>query len=107
MVQIVRIAPLRAANIVGAVYLVLFGVFALVAAPFAGSIPVNPQIDPQQQEALRRVFRWMLIGYPLIGAASGWVFALIGAALYNLLAPRIGGFAVETRPAPGGAQAAA
>ena len=100
MVQIVRIAPLRAANIVGALYLVLFAAFALVFAPFAGSVPVDPKVDPQQQESIRTMVRWMLIGYPFLGAVSGWIFALIGAALYNVLAPRIGGLAFETQPSP-------
>ena len=98
MVQIVSIAPLRAANIVGALYFVLFGTFSLLVAPFAGSMPVDPKVDPQQQESIGTFFRWMMIAYPFLGAASGWIFALGGAALYNVLAPRIGGFAVETQP---------
>jgi hypothetical protein len=98
MVQIARIAPLRAANIVGALYFVLFGVFALLFVPFVGSLPVDPKVDPQQQESIRATFRWMLIAYPVLGAVSGWIFVLIGAALYNVLAPRIGGLAFETEP---------
>jgi hypothetical protein len=97
MLQIVRIAPLRAANIVAALYLVLFGAFALIFAPFTGTVPVSPNVDPQQQESLRTMFRWMLIGYPVLAAISGWLFALIGAAIYNVLAPRIGGFTIETQ----------
>jgi hypothetical protein len=63
-------------------------------------VPVDPKADPQQQEAIRAMFRWMLIAYPVLGAVSGWIFSLIGAALYNVLAPRIGGFAFETEPSP-------
>ena len=100
MVQIVRIALLHAANIVGALYLVLFGAFALPFAPFTGSMPVDPKADPQRQESIRTMFRSMLIAYPLIGAVSGWSFALVGAAIYNVLAPRIGGLAFGTQPSP-------
>jgi len=97
MLHIVRIAPLRAANIVGALHFVLFGAFALIFAPFAGSMPVAPNVDPQHQESLRTLFRLMLIAYPILAAISGWFFALIGAAIYNLLAPRIGGFTIEAQ----------
>jgi len=97
MLHIARIAPLRAANIVGAIHFVVFGVLALLFAPFTGSMPVDPNVNPQQQETIRTFFRLMLIGYPLLAAISGWLFALIGAAIYNGLAPRIGGFTIEAQ----------
>jgi hypothetical protein len=100
MVEIVRIAPLRAANVFGALQFVLFGVFALLFAPFAAFMPVDPNLDPQQQETARTVLRWMLVAYPLVGGAFGWLFALIATGVYNLVSPRIGGLAVETRSTP-------
>ena len=100
MVQVVRIAPIRAANMVGAVYLILFGVFALIGALLTAFLPTAPNAPPEQQQFARTVFRWMLIAYPFLGAATGWSMTLIGASLYNLLAKRIGGFTIETRQVP-------
>ena len=94
-VQLVRISPLRAANICGALYFVIFGAFSLVMFPFLNSMPTDPNVNAGQTEPLRWVFRWMAFVYPVFGGASSWFSALFGAALYNLIAPRIGGFALE------------
>ena len=36
-----------------------------------------------------------LVGMPVIGALIGFVFGLVEALLYNLIAPRFGGFKID------------
>ena len=38
-----------------------------------------------------------LIGMPVIGGAIGFVFGLVEALVYNLIAPRIGGIKIEMK----------
>ena len=72
-VQLVRISPLRAANICGALYFVIFGAFSLVMFPFLNSMPTDPNVNAGQTESLRWVYfaGWHLyIRYsvvPLVG----------------------------------------
>jgi hypothetical protein len=77
-----RVAPVRAANVVGAIHFVLFAAIALVMVPFTWILPPPPHVDPM---------RWMLLAYPVFGGLSGWLVAFAGAATYNAVAPRVGG----------------
>jgi hypothetical protein len=98
--EVRRVAPLRAANVVGLVYVVLGAAFAATFLPFAGWIPAGPDLDPQQEETMRAYFRGMLLAYPLLGGVFGWIGALVGAAVYNLAARIVGGLVVEMCSAP-------
>src|SRR5262245_32523060 len=93
--EIRRIAPLRAANIVGTLYFLFLGAFSLLIVPLVGEIPVDPNLPTEQQQLLRSSTRWLLLAYPFVGGVFSWLFALAGAASYNRVAPRIGGFTVE------------
>jgi hypothetical protein len=93
--EIRRIAPLRAANVMAVLYFTLFALFSVPMFVFFGSMPAQPNLDPAQQAALRSSMRWMMLAYPFFGAALSWLGTLLAAAIYNLLAPHIGGVSFE------------
>jgi Na+-driven multidrug efflux pump len=99
--EIRRTHPVRAANIGAVVYFILFALFAVpMAFFFSGDMAQRPGIDPAQQEEAARAMRWMMLGYPIVGAVFGWIGAAVGAAVYNLVAPRLGGLLLEVCETP-------
>ena len=91
--EIRRIEPLRLANVLGAIYGVMFSFFALLILLTLLVVPVaNP-------EALRN--SWVLIViYPVLGVFMGWLGGLVLAAVYNRVASRLGGIRVEVASEP-------
>jgi hypothetical protein len=90
-----RIEPIRAANVVAVFYFIMFAVFALPTFFFVGATPPQQNLDPAQQETFERLMQFFMLGYPFLGAIFGWIFTAFGAALYNVLAPRLGGVMFE------------
>lgn len=70
--------------ILGIFYALFFGaIFSLIPSPTQGSIDLS---------FLRVIFGvGALVIMPIAGFAAGFIQGLLYAALYNLLAPRIGG----------------
>ena len=92
--ELSRVAPLRAANLIGALYFVMGVAVALLFVPFAvfaQELP-DPEAAAERQEFMKRMFGIAMLVYPFLGAAMGWCMGLFGAAVYDLLAPRLGGF---------------
>ena len=85
--QIVNISMLQSAKVVGALYLVisipfvlLFGLFSMFAGGvghFFGSI-------------------FMIVLAPIVYAVVGFLFTLVGAFIYNIVASKIGGLEYTT-----------
>jgi len=90
-----RIAPLRAANIVALLYALSMLIFAVPMFIIFSVIPGPSGADPQQQQFAFSSFRWLLLGYPVFGLVFGWFGGLIASYLYNLIAARLGGFRLE------------
>ncbi|MBI5835717.1 MAG: hypothetical protein HZB25_00600 [Candidatus Eisenbacteria bacterium] len=42
-----------------------------------------------------------VLGLPLMYGILGCIYGLVGSAVYNFLAPRVGGLEVDMEPAPG------
>jgi hypothetical protein len=87
-----HIAPLQ----LGKVFGLLYGVLGLLFVPFFLIMAtVTPQLPPGQ----RGVFAIMGLGFavaaPLIYGVMGFLFGVIGGALYNLVAKWVGGIEVE------------
>jgi len=59
--EIQRIAPIRAANVVSVFYFIMFAVFALLMFLVAGWMPAQPNLDPAQQAAFARVMRGFML----------------------------------------------
>ena len=81
---------------------VVYGCMGLIFLPFftlAGMLGAFAQHTRSHQGAPAAVFGGLVLGMgifmPIIYAVMGFVFGLIGAALYNLVARWIGGFEVE------------
>ena len=90
--QIVRVSPLQSAKVMAALYFVMsipFVLLMLVLPMGAGGMP-----------------KWALIVMPLFYVVFGFLFSLLGAWVYNLVAGVVGGFEYTTREVAGGNQSA-
>jgi hypothetical protein len=86
--QIVRVSPLQSAKVMAALYFVMsipFVLFMLAMPMPAGSMPT-----------------WVVIAMPLFYIVFGFLFSLLGAWIYNLVAGVVGGFEYTTREVAGG-----
>ena len=93
-----RIAPLQAGKMLAVVYgcmgLIFLPFFALAA--MLGAFAQHAQSDQPAPAALvGGLMLGMGIFMPIIYAGMGFIFGVVGAALYNLVARWIGGFEVE------------
>lgn len=88
MVQTIRrIDPLSAAKVAAVVY-ALVGLLFVPLILFIGTVtPTDPSMPG--------FGAGFAIAMPFLYAAAGFVFTLIGAALYNLVAGWVGGVEVE------------
>ena len=97
--RIKRVAPLQAGKMLAALY----GCMGLIFLPFflvAGMLGAFAQHSGQANEAapaavIGAMFFGIGIFMPIIYAVMGFIFGLIGAAIYNLIAGWIGGIEVE------------
>jgi hypothetical protein len=96
-----RVAPLRAANVLALLYLLLTVVMAGIMLLLAPWVPMGPPAPNQPDpEAVRAMFRWMAFAYPVFGTVFGWLGGLVGAFLYNLVARAVGGLELELETSP-------
>ena len=79
--QILTISPLQTAKIMAALWFV-------ISLPFLLFMGVAMMTMP---DGTRGAFGGMMIFMPVFYAISGFLFTLIGAWVYNMLAKRIGG----------------
>lgn len=82
--QIVHVAILQNAKVMGALYLVISLPVALI------------MFFPMMAQEGGGVSLLMLVLTPVLYTLIGFVFTLIGAWVYNLIAARIGGFEFTT-----------
>jgi uncharacterized membrane protein (DUF485 family) len=96
--RIKRIAPFQAGKILGILYgcmglifLPFFAIFALVSAflPQAHANPGPPAA------VMAGIFFGMAVFLPILYGIMGFIFGVLGAAVYNLIARWVGGFEVE------------
>ena len=81
--QIVRVSLVQNAKLMAALYLVLGIPMMLLTV-----LPMLMQGGP--------VSWWLLVLMPIAYCAFGFVFTLLGAWVYNLVAARVGGFEFTT-----------
>jgi hypothetical protein len=79
--QILNIAPLQTAKIMAALWFVISLPFLLLMGLMMFTMPGEA----------RAAFGGMMLFMPVFYAISGFLFTLIGAWIYNMLAKRIGG----------------
>jgi uncharacterized protein YjeT (DUF2065 family) len=79
--QILNIAPLQTAKIMAALWFALSLPILLFAGISMLTMPAGA----------KGMFGGMMVLIPIIYAISGYIFTLIGAWVYNMLAKRIGG----------------
>ena len=81
--QIIRVSPVQSAKVMAVLYLVMslpFGLlFWLMPNPTGAALPW-----------------WMLIVLPVGYMVGGFLFTLIGAWIYNVVASAVGGFEFTT-----------
>jgi hypothetical protein len=87
-----RVAPMRAANIVALLYASFMAMVTVPMFIVASLVPDPVATDPIQQQFSLSAFRWLLLWYPVMGLAFGWSSGLAAAWLYNVIASRFGGF---------------
>ncbi|MEQ1536028.1 MAG: hypothetical protein ABL923_09135 [Burkholderiaceae bacterium] len=85
--QILNIAPLQTAKIMAALWFVISLPFLLIMGLAMFTMPGEA----------RAAFGGMMIFMPVFYAISGFIFTLIGAWVYNLLAKRMGGIEYTTQ----------
>ena len=96
-----RIAPLQAGKMLGVLYacmgLIFMPIFMLAAA--AGAFAQHAQGAQASSTAPGAVVAGIMFGMglfmPVIYGVMGFIFGVIGAAIYNLVARWIGGIEVE------------
>ena len=91
--QIIRVSPLQNAKVMAVLYFIMSIPFVLIM--FAMPTPEGAPMP-----------WWMFIGMPLAYLFFGFVFSLVGAWIYNLVAARVGGFEYTSVEVAGGDQAA-
>ena len=84
--QLIRISILQSSKIMTALYVLMGFIYTLIGIPMI--IFGNDQI--------RIIGIFYLLG-PVIAGVFGWIFFVIFAAIYNLLAKWLGGFEVEIK----------
>lgn len=87
--QIQRVSPMQNAKMMAALYLVMSLPVLAILGAFAAATG---------QAGFTAV---MLVAFPLGYALGGFLFTLIGAWLYNLVAALVGGFEFTTREVKG------
>lgn len=93
MLIIKKLGPLSVGLVFGAIYLII-GLIVGVGSFFV--LLVAPEQIGFGMAALILIL--MLILVPLLYGVLGFVVGIIMAALYNLVASRVGGIRVETEP---------
>jgi hypothetical protein len=91
--QIIRVSPLQNAKVMAALYFIMSIPFVLIM--FAMPTPEGAPMP-----------WWTFIVMPLAYLLIGFVFSLIGAWIYNLVAARVGGFEYTSVEVAGGDKAA-
>jgi hypothetical protein len=90
--RIKRIAPLQ----LGKMLCLLYGIMGLIFIPFFLLISaVSSQMPSEQRTGFMAMGIGVAIAAPLLYAAMGFIFGLIGACIYNLVAKFVGGIEVE------------
>jgi hypothetical protein len=97
--RIKRIAPLQAGKMMG----VLYACMGLIFLPFIGVAALIGAFAEQAQHNGSGAAAGLAIGMmvlfgvmiPILYGAMGFIFGVIGAAIYNLIAGWIGGIEVE------------
>ena len=102
MHEIRRIDPARAARVLTMLYGAMFGLLTIFMLPTLFITPSGPQQEAAPPKAF---FLAMIIIYPLVGAAMGWVTGQLGSRIYNWVARRRGGLLVEVSPVQSDASA--
>jgi len=99
--RIKRIAPLQAGKMLGVLYACLGLIFLpfIALAALAGAFAQQAQHAQGGSSAPAAIATGVMIGFgimmPVAYGVMGFVFGVIGAAIYNLIASWIGGIEVE------------
>jgi hypothetical protein len=90
--RIKRIAPLQLGKMMGLVY----GLLGLLFLPvfFLFSV-IGSQLPGPQRVGMMAMGVGFALFMPVLYAVMGFVFGIIGAAIYNLIAKWVGGIEVE------------
>jgi len=96
-----RVSPLSVAKVAGILYALMgfcFGLlFSLASIVLRGSVP-GLSSAPEFPPAFAVLFgAGAIVVLPVFYGVLGFVFALIGAALYNLVSGWVGGIELETQ----------
>lgn len=87
-----RIAPLQAGKILA----ILYGIMGLLFMPvFMMISAIGANLPSEQRVGMMAFGMGMMLFMPVIYAVMGFVFGVLGAALYNVIAKWVGGFEVE------------
>ena len=89
--RIKRIAPLQ----LGVMLAVLYGIISIIIIPFLMLALAMPAAAGRRPTGMMALGMGFVIVLPFIYAALGFVFGVISAAIYNLVAKWIGGIEVE------------
>lgn len=90
--RIKRFEPLQ----LGKMLAVLYGIMGLLFIPFFLIMSmISTQLPPEQRAGMMGVGIGFALFMPIIYAVMGFVFGLLGAVIYNLVAKWVGGIEVE------------
>ena len=98
--QLTRIAPLQAGIVLGALYGVLAGIFAILAIPviLLGAMFSHQEAGSAAIGTVGSIIIAILV--PIVYAVFGFIGGVIAAAIYNLIAKLTGGIEFEVRNLP-------
>ncbi len=87
-----RIAPLQA----GKVLAILYGIMGVIFLPlFLLVATLGSALPAEERGGMMAFGAGMMLLMPIFYAVAGFVFGVVGAALYNVISKWVGGFEVE------------
>ena len=90
--RIKRISPLQ----LGKMLALLYGIIGLIAIPFfLFMATMSAQLPPDQRGPLMAMGAGAALFAPVLYAVVGFIFGIIGAVIYNVVAKWVGGIEVE------------
>lgn len=92
VLELKRVDPLRTANILGLINGLMMIVFVLLFVPFLMVMVLATAANDSGMGGIGPLMMFFLmLFYPILGAITGWISGLLGAAIYNLIVRWTGG----------------
>ena len=91
MQKLKRIGAISLANTLALIYIVLGLIWAIVTIIAMNVTAITIPVDP----TVASLGYWIILVFPIVYAIVGWIMGAVIALLYNLVAKKTGGIALD------------